>query len=163
MEEIMKCLLLLMCLFLGGPSIDNGIIEDTSSYIEINHIYRYDAGDEVYKKRMVQLIWWEWRNYLFVAETDELGRETGSLERSSGFVVKDFRVIWSESSRPQQSMAIMPRRYKDKWICFFYDKNDRVFRRVTSDWMRETHTQNDPEIDDRKVFRIEDRNKLRKL
>ena len=111
----MKYLLLLLCSFLS-PSIDNGIIEETSSYVEVNHVYRYDEGDKVYTKRMTQIIWWEWRDYVLLPVKDNLGNETGDWRPTGSFVVRDFRVTWSESSRPQQTLYIIPRRDKKNYM-----------------------------------------------
>lgn len=157
----MKWLILLLALFSSDPTGDL-IISDISSYVEINHVYRYDEGDQLYKKRMTQIIWWEWRDSVLLPVKDNLGRETGDWRRSGCFVVKDYKVTWSESSRPQQTLYINPRRNHRKYICLFYDKDDRVMRKVVSGWLTITHTTNDREIDDRTIVRIENRNKLTK-
>ena len=151
--------LLLLCSLFGGDPNDRLIVKDSSSYVEINHVYREDSDGKI-TKRMTQIIWWEWRNQLLLPEKDKTGKNTGNWLRGSGFVVKDYRVTVSFSSMPNVVREITPRRSGDKWVCLFYDKDDRIIRMVKSGWLRVTHTTNDREIDDRKVVRIEDRNKL---
>lgn len=158
MKVFLLASLILLCII---PHNQNAVRKDTSDFVEINHVYRYDEGDKVYKKRMVQIIWWDWKDYVLLPVKDRLGRETGDWRPSGCFVVKDYRVVWSESSRPQQTLTIVPRRNGARWVCIFYDKDHRVFREVTSGWMRETHTTNDPEIEDRQIFAKENRRELR--
>lgn len=157
----MKWLILFLA-FLSSDPLGNSIILDTSSHVEINHVYGYDEGDKRYEKRMIQIIWWEWRDSVLLEEKDTLGNGTGNWSRSGCFVVKDFRVTWSNSSSPQQTLYIAPRRDKKNYICLFYDKDDGVIRKVVSGWLTITHTTNDREIDNRIIVRIENRNKLTK-
>ena len=145
----------LFCILISlSPLRDAGIIEDFSDYVEVNHVYRYDHADKIFKKRMTQVIWWEFRHSVLVRNKD------GDYRRGSEFIVKDFRVIWSESSRPQAMEHIVPRLYQKKWVCLFYDKNDRKIRQITSNWKRETHTTFDPEVENRSIVSVENRNKL---
>jgi len=123
-------------------------------------VYRNDLTEKDYKKRMIQVIWWEWKNSVLLPVKDSLGNETGNWRRSGCFIVRDYRVIWSESSSPQQKLSITPRREGKNYICLFYDKDNRVIRMVRSGWLITTHTINDREIDNRRVIRLENRNKL---
>jgi len=154
--------LILFLTFLSSDPLGDLVISDTSDYVEINHVYRYNAEDNKYEKRMTQIIWWEWRDSVLLEEKDNLGNGTGDWKRSGCFVVKDFRVTWSGSSSPQQTLHITPRREKKNFICLFYDKDDRVMRKVISGWRTITHTTNDVEVDNRIIVRIENRNKLTK-
>jgi len=154
----MKYVLILLSFLSPIPS---PIIKDTSAFVEVNHFYVYSEVDRVYKKKFIQVIWWEWKDFVSVPEKDSLGRETGFLKKTSGFVVKDYRIIWSSSSRPEQIMNITPRRYNNKWVCLFYDKGEGVLREVTSGWTRETHTSYDIEIENRRILSIENRNRLK--
>ena len=150
----MRTLIIFIIMFL--PMKHDVVIRDTSDFVEVNHVYRYDDTDEKYHKRMVQIIWWEFRNVL---EEDE----DGSSRPRPQYVVKDFRVIWSESSSPQKVGYIIPRRHRKNWVCLFYDKDDRKMREVISYSKIETHTTNDPEMNNRIIISLERRNKLGKI
>lgn len=150
----MRTLIIFIIMFL--PMKHDVVIRDASDFVEVNYVYRYDDTDEKYHKRMVQIIWWEFRNVL---EEDE----DGSSRPRPQYVVKDFRVIWSESSSPQKVGYIIPRRRGRNWACLFYDKDDKKIREVISGWKIETHTTNDPEIDNRVIVSLAGRNKLGKI
>ena len=152
--------ILIFLLFLSP--VRSPIIKDKSDFVEINHFYSYNQADKIYKKKFVQVIWWEWRASIYLPKKDILGREVGGLEKSSAFVVKDYRIIWSDTSQPQQVMVITPRRYNNKWICVFYDKDDKVIREVTSGWVRETHTSYDVEMENRIILSVGNRRELSK-
>jgi len=138
------------------------IIKDRCDFIEVNHVYRLDHQTKRYEKTMVQLIWWEWKNHLLVPEINPItGQELDSLTLGSGFVVRDYLITWSSSSRPQEVSSAMPTMRKKKWVCLFYDKDDKVFREVVANWIRETHTDYDVEIKNREVLSLPLRNKLK--
>lgn len=153
--------LLLLCSLFGGDPNDRLIVKDSSSYVEINHVYREDSDGKI-TKRMTQIIWWEWRNQLLLPEKDKTGKNTGNWFRGSGFVVKDYRVTVSFSSMPNVVREITPRRSGDKWVCLFYDKDSQCIRSVVSKWMRTTHTLYDREVEDRDIFNMDFRTKLTK-
>jgi len=137
------------------PLTHDGIIRDSSDFVEINHYYQYNEGDKVYQKNFVQIIWWEFRGGLFV------NRKGESLNYPiSDFVVKDFRIVWSRTSDPEDVNSITPKRYKNNWSCIFFDKEDKVLREVTSGWKTVTHTLFDPEMDNRQMVSIQGRTKL---
>ena len=146
---------LIYLLILFSSISDKDVIKDHSDIVEVNYIYRYDKAAEKYHKRMMQVIWWEFRNIL---EEDE----DGSSKPKPQYVVKDFRVVWSESSSPQKVGHISPIRRGKEWVCLFYDKDDNRVREVISDSRAETHTENDPEMDNRQVLPLNLRNKLAK-
>ena len=154
----MKWLALLLS-FLSNDPNEGLIVEDTSSHVEINHVYREDFEGKI-TKRMIQVIWWEWKNQLLLPETDEAGKRTGNWHRGSGFVVKDYRVTVSFSSRPNVVREITPIRSGDKWVCLFYDKDSQCIRKVVSGWIRVTHTLHDREVEDRDFFSMDSRTKL---
>ena len=140
-------------LLLFSSISDKDVIKDYSDIVEVNYIYKYNNADKEYQKRMVQIIWWEFRNVL---EEDK----DGSSKPRPQYVVKDFRVVWSESSDPQKVGHIIPIRRKKEWVCLFYDKNDNRVREVISDSRAETYTNNDPEMDNRQILPLNLRNKL---
>jgi len=156
---MLNCLLLSLACFISDNPTDNITIKDTSAYVEINHIYRHNFKGEI-EKRMVQIIWWEWRNQLLLPEKDEVGKYTGNWFRGSGFVVKDYRVTISISSRPNTVRQITPKRSGDKWVCLFYDKDSQCIGKVVPGWIRETHTLHDREVEDRDFFSMNSRTKL---
>ena len=130
-------------------------IKDSADFVEVNHVYRYSEASKKYEKAFVQIIWWEWRDYL-------LTKDINGYKKDSGFAVKDYRVVWSSSSRPQKTMDIEPRLFRGKWVCLFYDKTSGKVREVESRWKRETYTDFDVEVRNRLIVPIKERNKLRK-
>ena len=151
--------ILFILLFLSP--IRSPIVKDTSDFVEINHFYTYDHTDKIYKKNFIQIIWWEWKDFIDIPEKDVFGKETGRLKKSAGFVVMDYRIIWSSSSSPKEVMRITPQRYNNKSVCLFYDKDKRTIREISSGWMRETYTTYDVEVENRRILRPEFRNKFR--
>ena len=148
---------LIILIIMLSPFSYNGVIQDKSDFVEVNHFYRYNHTDKVYEKQFIQVIWWEFRGGLFI------NRKGEGLDRPmSDFVVKDFRIAWSNTSQPQQVNTITPRLKNGNWVCIFFDKEDRIPREVTSHWKRVTHTNSDPEMENRKVISIERRSKLSK-
>ena len=135
------------------------IVKDHCDYVEINHVYRVNE-DGLAEERMVQFIWWEWRNTLLLPKKDQLGNETGDWYRGSGFVVRDFRVTISSSSRPNEVLKIVVSKTKNGYVCTFLDKYNKHLREVHSKWKTETHTFNDVEIDNRDILNIDFRRKL---
>ena len=149
----------------SGDHLKNSVVRDSSDYVEINHVYSLNQ-DGVFKKRMVQIIWWEWRDSVLLPVKDELGFPTGDWKRGADFVVKSFKVT-SNGTLPDGQLiiqrAIYPRRFGKKWICSFYDTDDDVLREVVSRWVVTTHTSQDTEIENRKILSINHRTGLTKL
>lgn len=135
------------------------IIRDKADYVEINHIYRKDEKTGKNIKRMIQLVWWEWKDPLLLPEKNLDGTWTGSWYRGADFVVKDFRVTHTGDALNILSI-INPRRYGRKWICEFYDVGDRVYRKVICGWSVESHTLYDSEVENRTILQIGLRTKL---
>ena len=138
-----------------SPMKYDGVVKDKCDFVEINHYYQYDHAEKAYQKQFIQAIWWEFRGGLFI---NRKGRDLSKPIHD--FVVKDYRVMWSRTSVPQAVNTITPRRYKNKWVCVFYDKNDRMLREITSGWVVVTHTVFDPEMKNRTVIDIQHRSKL---
>jgi hypothetical protein len=133
---MLNSLLILLFVVLDSNPLNDTVITDTSSFVEINHVYREDVDGEI-SKRMTQVIWWEWKDKLLLPEKNKVGKYTGNWYRGSGFVVKDYRVTVSHSSRPQVVRKITPTRSGDKWVCLFWDKDSQCIRKVTSGWLNE--------------------------
>lgn len=151
-------LILLCSLLFIIPRRD--IIEDESDYIEINHVYTYDETKMVHDKRMTQIIWWNWNDSVLIEEKDIIGKGTGVWHRGGAFVVMDYKVIWSSGSSPNQTRNIIPVKDGREYVCLFYDKDDKVMRKVSSGWLRITHTEVDQEIENRRILRFDDRKRL---
>jgi len=141
---------------------DDPIVVDVCSHVEINHVYNIDDTTGEASLRMVQYIWWEWRNYVLLPEKDVLEKETGSWKRASGFIVREYLVTYSGRSRPENTANVLISKEGNKYICIFWDKDDRVLRRVVCNWTTETHTEHDVEIENRNIISIESRNKFQK-
>ena len=43
-------------------------VKDSCAYVEINHVYNIDDEAGKATLRMVQYIWWEWKNHLLLPE-----------------------------------------------------------------------------------------------
>tara|TARA_Y100000296_G_scaffold54144_1_gene62041 strand:- start:1572 stop:2030 length:459 start_codon:yes stop_codon:yes gene_type:complete len=152
---MLKLKILIYLALILSPLREKGIIRDVSAFVEVNHVYRYDETDGIYVKRLVQVIWWEWKNHIVI-------EDAGDYRSESGFVVKDYRVTWSYSSRPQQTKTIVPRLEKGKWVCLFYDKGSQKIREVKSNWKKESHTSFDVEVVNRNVLHLNERSRLKK-
>ena len=152
---MLKLKILIYLALILSPLREEGITRDVSDFVEVNHVYRYDEIDGIYVKRLIQVIWWEWKNHIVV-------EDAGDYRSESGFVVKDYRVTWSYSSRPQQTKTIVPRLEKGKWVCLFYDKDSQKVREVKSNWKRESHTSFDVEVVNRNILHLNGRSGLKK-
>ena len=108
------------------------ILHDSVDVIEINHCYS-DKGE----KRFTQAIFWRWQN------SYPNGR----------YVVVDWRML-REDKKPY------PRKDYEK-NCYYLTWWDQNFwRRVKSISFKETWTQHDPEVENRKVHPVERRRGL---
>jgi len=136
-------------------------VKDSCDYVEINHVYRLDEGEP--KLRMIQYIWWEWRNKVLLPILDPATKQrTGNWKQGSDFIVREYLVVYSGSSRPNEVASVSLSKKNDKWICIFYDKEDRIVRTVVCNWLTKTHTLYDVEIENRDIIRVEDRNNFHK-
>tara|TARA_R110002051_G_scaffold32786_7_gene74022 strand:- start:2750 stop:3286 length:537 start_codon:yes stop_codon:yes gene_type:complete len=154
----MYAFLLYLTLLLDSSPTENIVIEDSSDFVEINHIYEIDDKKQI-RKRMTQIIWWEWKYPVLLPEKNNIGEETGSWYRSGSFIVRDYRVTWANHSDRRQ---ITPYRQGKYWISLFYDDQDKCFRRVISKWIITTHSMQDREIENRKILQQSLRNRLTK-
>ena len=81
-------------------------VKDSCSYVEINYVYNVDDETGKANLRMVQYIWWEWKNHLLLPEKGTDGKNTGDWVSSSGFVVREYLVTYSGSSRPKEVAGV---------------------------------------------------------
>ena len=90
---------------------DNNLrpIEDSSSYVEVNHVYYKNEDDQIYK-RFIQVIWWEWRDVLLLPVLNNLGEETGEWRSSSGFDMRARETANICCSPPESEPADCNRR-----------------------------------------------------
>ena len=143
-------------------SPDDPIVVDVCSYVEVNHVYNINDTTGESSLRMVQYIWWEWKNHLLLPEKGEDGKNTGDWISSSGFIVREYLVTYSGSSRPENVAVVSLIKRNGKYICVFWDRQDKILREVTCGWVTETHTTYDVEIENRDIIRTEDRNHFHK-
>ena len=155
---MLKILAIVLSMFVSDtPEV---IVKDHCDYVVINHVYNLNEETGKATLRMTQYIWWEWKNSLLLPKKDQLGNETGDWYRGSGFVIRDFRVTLSSSSRPNEVLKIVVSKTKSGYVCIFFDKQNNLLREVHSKWRSETHTFNDVEIDNRNILNMEFRRKL---
>ncbi|MAH50799.1 hypothetical protein CMI37_33585, partial [Candidatus Pacearchaeota archaeon] len=83
----------IVAVVLSAFSIPNEYtVKDSCDYVEINYVYRLDEGEP--KLRMIQYIWWEWRNKVLLPILDPATkRQTGNWKQGSDFVVREYLVV----------------------------------------------------------------------
>jgi len=158
---MLKLLIPILFAFLSDNVQDNIIIKDTTDLVEINHVYE-ENGNGGLRRRLVQVIWWDWKEPLLVPEKNNVGAYTGNSYRRAGFVVMDFRVTVASYSNLKLAKKITPRKIGGKWICIFYDVDKECLREVTSKWRIVTHTLYDREMDNKDIMQSGSRRKLTK-
>ena len=137
-------------------------VKDSCAYVEINHVYNIDDEAGKATLRMVQYIWWEWKNHLLLPEKGTNGKNTGDWVLSSGFVVREYLVTYSGSSRPEGVASVSRIKRNGKHVCIFWDRQDKIVREVKCGWTTETHTTYDVEIENRDILRTDFRNGFEK-
>ena len=50
----------------ASNSPDKTVLYDSCDHLEINHVYQVNAETGATKLRMVQYVWWEWRDHILV-------------------------------------------------------------------------------------------------
>tara|TARA_R110000796_G_C14542766_1_gene433087 strand:- start:704 stop:1252 length:549 start_codon:yes stop_codon:yes gene_type:complete len=156
-----KLFLPLLFALLDGNAQDHTTIKDTTDVVEINHVYKENENGEL-TQRLVQVIWWDWKNPLLIPEKNNVGAYTGNSYRGAGFVVVDFRVTAAPYSNLKLVKKITPRKFGEKWVCLFYDVEKDCFREVTSRWRIISHTIYDREMDNKDIIQSSSRRKLTK-
>lgn len=150
-------------------------LQDRFDMIELNHMH-----DEVGRPTFVQLVFWDWSSHrkAFVCQgyymldgsivkTDEGKKDwdkrvekaiqkLAPLERA--MILKHLEYKGHYERHPAHPERLWASRvYRSKWI----EKNGTI-RSVIATQFRETKTQHDPEVEDRKLYPVELRRGLRK-
>ena len=136
---------------------------DSCDYVEINHVYNINEETGESSLRMIQYIWWEWKNNILLPSINRVTKQkTGEWEQGSTFVVREYLVTYSGSSSPTQVAYVSSIKSNDKYECVFWDRADKVLRRVICKWSTITHTTYDVEIENRSILDMNSRNKFHK-
>ena len=73
---MLKLFIPLLFALLDGNAQDHTTIKDTTDVVEINHVYKENENGEL-AQRLVQVIWWDWKNPLLIPEKNNVGEYTG--------------------------------------------------------------------------------------
>jgi len=147
---------------LANPN-ESPIVADSCDYVEINHVYNIDDQTGESTLRMIQYIWWEWKDQILVPVIDSVTQKpTGDLKQGSDFVVREYLVTYSGSSRPNKVAGVRMSKQNGGWVFIFWDKDDKLIRKITCGWITETHTTYDTEIANRDILRTDFRNGFKK-
>ena len=134
---------------------------DSCDYLEINNVYQTDDTTGETKLRMVQYVWWEWRNSILTPVLNPYTRQkTGLSKQSSGFVVRDYLVVTNNHLKQPRIIPTALVRTKKGWICIYQDLTHNTMRHVSFKWIITTHTLYDSELNNREIITLEDRNRF---
>ena len=137
------------------------VLYDFCDHLEINHVYKVDAETGEAKLRMVQYVWWEWRDHILVPVLDfHTKQKTGLSKQGSGFVVREYVVVKNNYLTQPKIIHTSLSRTKDGWICIYYDFTYDRIRHVSFKWIVTTHTFYDSELNNRDIISLEDRNRF---
>ena len=153
----------MMALFaLSGLDYKNKIIiNDSCDYLEINHVYKIDDETGKSKLRLVQYVWWEWRDSILVPVLDpDTRQKTGLIKQSSGFVVREYVVVKNNYLKPSRIVHSILSKTKRGWTCIYEDFTHDVIRHISFKWMITTHTLYDSELNNRDIIPMQNRNKF---
>ena len=145
----------------GNP--ERFVVYDSCDYVEINYFYFVGLTGEQTRLRMVQYIWWEWRDSVLLPVLDPITKkDTGHWKQGSGFVVRDYMITRNNGSVPSDRAKVAISVDETGWRCVFWDKDDEVMRSVLCKWLVTSHTLYDVEVENRKIVKKEDRNGFHK-
>jgi hypothetical protein len=156
-----KIIIVIMTLFtLSGLNHKNKIIiNDSCDYLEINHVYKIDDDTGNTKLRLVQYVWWEWRDSILIPALDpQTKQKTGLIKKGSGFVVREYVVVENNYIKPKRIVHAHLSKAKKGWICIYYDSSSKLIRQISFKWIVTTHTLYDSELDNRDIIALKDRN-----
>ena len=132
-------------------------------HLEINHVYKINAETGATKLRMVQYVWWEWRDHILVPVLDfHTKQKTGLSKQGSGFVVRDYVVVTNNYLTRPQIVHTSISKTKQGWVCLYHDAISGKIRHVSFKWKIITHTLYDSELNNRDIVALEHRNKFTK-
>ena len=147
---------------LANPN-ESPLVTDSCDYVEINHVYNIDDQTGESTLRMIQYIWWEWKDQILLPVIDPVTQKpTGDWRQGSDFVVREYLVTYSGSSRPNKIADVGMLERNGRWVFIFWDKDDKLIRKITCGWITETHTTYDVEIENRDILRTDFRNGFEK-
>ena len=139
------------------------VLYDFCDHLEINHVYKVDAETGATKLRMVQYVWWEWRDHILVPVLDfHTKQKTGLSKQGSGFVVRDYVVVTNNYLTRPQIVHTSISKTKQGWVCLYHDAISGKIRHVSFKWKIITHTLYDSELNNRDIVALEHRNKFTK-
>ena len=137
------------------------VVYESCDYLEINHVYKIEDTKGETKLRMIQYVWWEWRDSILTPVLDPNTRQrTGSSRRSSGFVVRDYVVVENNHLEKTRIIKTAISKAKKGWACIYYDFTSEIMRHVSFKWIITTHTLYDSELNNREIITLEDRNRF---
>jgi len=143
----------------GSP--ERLVIYDSCDYLEINNVYNIDEETGKAKLRLVQYVWWEWRDSILVPVLDPNTRQkTGLSKQGSGFVVRDYVVVENNYIKPKRIVHAHLSKTKQGWVCIYQDFTYDIIRHVSVKWIVTTHTSYDSELNNREIIALENRNRL---
>jgi hypothetical protein len=137
------------------------ILYDSCDYLEINNIYKIDDKTGKAKLRLVQYVWWEWRDSLLVPVLNPYTRQkTGLSKQISGFAVREYIVVENNYLKPSKIIHTSISKTKRGWVCIYEDFARDKIREISFKWMITTHTLYDSELNNRDIVALEHRNKF---
>jgi hypothetical protein len=139
------------------------VLYDFCDHLEINHVYKVNAETGATKLRMVQYVWWEWRDHILVPVLDFHTKEkTGLSKRGSGFAVREYVVVENNHLTQPRIIRTSISRTDNGWLCVYQDFISGKMRHVSFKWIITTHTLYDSELNNRDIVALEHRNKFTK-
>jgi hypothetical protein len=127
--------LILATVFAFTGSAGSYLMEDSCAVIERNQVY----GEHFKERRFVQLIFWDMRRK----------RDHVTDEFSYGLWIGDWKIVKSASVHYSHS--------RREWVAIFYDDQGGLVRVVTAASFRDTETNYDVEIRNRKRLPVNQR------
>ena len=147
----------------ASNSPDKTVLYDSCDHLEINHVYKVNAETGETKLRMVQYVWWEWRDHILVPVLDfHTKQKTGLSKRGSGFAVRDYVVVENNHLAQPRIIRTSISRTDNGWLCVYQDFISGKMRHVSFKWIMSTHTLYDSELNNRDIVALEHRNKFTK-
>ena len=137
------------------------VVYDFCDYLEINNVYKTDDTTGEIKLRLVQYVWWEWRDSILVPVLDPNTRQkTGLSKQSSGFAVRDYVVVKNNNLKQPRIIHTALAKTRRGWVCIYQDFTHDIIRHVSVKWIVTTHTLYDSELNNREIIALENRNRL---